>query len=221
MRLRILIVLVTVAVLAAGAMPARADVIPVLQTILPSSGGFMWTYTANVNSGQKLSPLGAVPGPGATPLDNTRSIEDYLTMYDFSGFTGIALVPSGFNYVSYAQGSTPAVINPPFGDSINVPNVTIFKILTTAEPPCCSLVGPSVFTFSIESRFGSIARTLGEFASDATKDAPGDPSNNTGVSNTGFVESPFQFTPVPEPGTLLLVGAGLLGLGIYRRRTLG
>jgi PEP-CTERM motif-containing protein len=37
-----------------------------------------------------------------------------------------------------------------------------------------------------------------------------------------YIKAPFshdgESTPVPEPGTFLLVGAGLLGLGLYRRR---
>jgi hypothetical protein len=219
MRLRILVALVLGVVLAAGAVPARADIIPVLTSITPSSGGFLWTYTATVNVGQKLSPLGAVPG-SATPVDNTRSIEDYLTLYDFGGFTGVVILPPAFGFESLMIGSTPQQVSPPFGDSPSIANVTIYRTLTTVEPPCCSLPGGSVFTFSIESTFGDIARTLGEFVSDATKDAPGDPSNNTDVSNAGFVESPFQ-ARVPEPGTLLLVGAGLFGLGVYRRRIAG
>jgi len=35
----------------------------------------------------------------------------------------------------------------------------------------------------------------------------------------GFVQDQFVYQPTPEPGTLLLVGAGLLGLGAkFRRR---
>src|SRR5881409_657193 len=116
MRLRILAVLVLGLVLAAGAVPARADIIPVLVSITPSSGGFLWTYDASVNLGQKVSPLGTKPG-AATPVDDTRSINDYLTIYDFSGFTGVVNVPFGFNSQSLPLGSTPGrVFIPPAQD---------------------------------------------------------------------------------------------------------
>jgi hypothetical protein len=220
MRFRIFAVLVLGVVLAVGAVPARADIVPVLLSVTPTgTGTFLWTYEAGVNAGTKVSPLGSVPG-AFTPIDNTRSIEDYLTLYDFGGFI-TANVPVGFAFQSLPTGSTPALAPTPAGlDLSTIPNVTIYKVLTTSEPVCCSIVGPSVFTFSVESIFGGTARTLGFFASDATKDAPGDPSNNSDQAGSGFVESPFQVVQqVPEPGTLLLVGAGLFGLGIYRRKT--
>jgi hypothetical protein len=178
-----------------------------------------------------VSPLGSVPG-AFTPIDNTRSIKDYLTLYDFSGFTGNVIVPAGYAFQSLPTGSTPALAPPPPAgfDWSFIPNVTIYKILTTEDPPCCSQPGPSVFAFSVESTFGGFARSLGFFAADATTNAPGLPADNTGVSNVGNVEVPFPshgdprcaFEPtncvVPEPGTVLLVVSGLIALGIYRRR---
>ena len=50
---------------------------------------------------------------------------------------------------------------------------------------------------------------------------------SAGGTNTGVVDSPwvgsFSFSPtvaVPEPMTMSLLGASLLGLGIFGRRTL-
>jgi len=220
MRMRTLFVVVAGLLLAAGVAPARADQVPLLNSVTPSPihpGAFLWNFTATVNVGQRLSPLGAVPGPGSTPQDDTRSVADYLTLYDFGGFTGTVVLgdPTRFAFASYNLGSTPALTLPP--DLPGFLNITIYRI-PEAPPNCCAFTG--AYTFSIESVLGQTRSANGWFTSDGTKNNPGQPGDGTGVSNIGRVESPFQVNPVPEPGTLLLVGAGLLGLGIYRRKNL-
>jgi len=216
MRLRTLAIIAGGLLLTAISVPARADFMIDLMNVVPSSGGFLWNYSASIMASDRLSPLGSVPAPGFNPEDNTRSIKDYLTIYDFSGFTGRVVLPNPtqWSFVSYSFGSTPADVIPE--DSPAFPNITIYRI-PEAPPNCCGIIGPASFSFSIESRFGTRG-IIGSFTGENTQNAPGQPNDGLGVSSVGDVESPFQVAQVPEPGTFLLVGAGLLGLGIWRRQ---
>ena len=118
-------------------------------------------------------------------------------------------------YDAYSLGSIPADVIPE--DLPAFLNITLYRI-PEAPPNCCGIIRPTSFLFSIESRFGT-RDIIGSFAGENTQNSPGQPSDGTGISSVGEIETPFQVGQVPEPGTLLLVGAGLLGLGIYRRRT--
>jgi hypothetical protein len=221
MRLKVAVMLAALGVVLSSA-PARAEIHPVLQGILPSTalglppGNFVWMYEASINPNQKVSPEGSAPPGTNTPEDTARLLVDYLTIYDFAGFTGTVIMdPSLFLFQSLPIGSTPGLTDPTT-DSAVVNNVTFYR----NPDGTIELLGPSVFFFGIESSFGSEAAVLGYFAADATTHAPGNIVDNTGVSNVGRVTSPFRagVSQVPEPGTLLLMGSGLIALGIYRRK---
>jgi hypothetical protein len=185
--------------------------IPTLATITPSSGGFLWTFDVAISADQKASGAGSIPTAGVNTTDDTRSLKDYITWYDFGGFTGVVITPAGWDDLSFSLGSTPQGSNPG-QDLAEFPNITVYRSIDVG------LFGPATFQVSIESLFST--QVLGYFASEATKNAPGELTNNTGVANAGRTITPFRVVAqVPEPGTLLLMGAGLLGLGIYRRKT--
>jgi hypothetical protein len=79
---------------------------------------------------------------------------------------------------------------------------------TTCEPagvwdlPGATWVPEALGTYTILQADGTVSDLL-----TASNTAPG-----------GFAQLTFQSDPIPEPGTLLLLGTALAGLGLYRRR---
>lgn len=213
MRLRTLIVVAAGLVMALSAVPAQAAIIPVLLSVSePEPGLFIWTYRADIDANTGMAD-GTVPPPGKEPAPDTAgTVADYVTVYDFAGFTGLVQTSDpGFDSRSYLVGTTPAEVNPIPPELVDVANVTIFR--TGAE-----IDGPNAFFFALGSTFGVEFIAFSPYTAAAT-DRSGTATDGRSVANTGDTQTPFgALQQVPEPGTLLLVGAGLLGLGIYRRK---
>ena len=91
-------------------------------------------------------------------------------------------------------------------------NLTVF---TNAQP--YSLMGLPVPSAAVGSSFYGFAAPEGEYFTGFHVSAP---SGNGAIDNV-TLGAPLQpGAPVPEPATVLLLGAGLLGLGASRRRRL-
>src|SRR5438874_7428641 len=145
--------LVVVAAGLAAGLSARADIIPTLNSVSPTSGpDFTWSYRATLTQDEN-----AVSGG--------RNGGDYFTIYDFGGFVpGSNAQPAGWTFTFSLVGTTPPRVEPR-------DNPTIFNLTWhyTGGPGLpAEIVGPlNLGLFSAVTDTDLFRR--GQFAAEATK----------------------------------------------------
>jgi len=203
--------LVLVALLAISAQGAYAAIVVSLPGGGPSGpGSFDWDYRA------ELQP------------DQTMEIGDFFTIYDFAGISADAvatgevvfkpnpsLTLAGFTFIATVQdlGVTPLLILP--NDDAAIPNVTV--TLTGGgsiiPPPTPSdptvLVAVDLGILTIESAFNPLNAVVGQYSTLA---------HLAGTQQGAIGAVPVA--AIPEPGSVGLMIAGLIALGVvtFRRR---
>ena len=188
-------VLSVAAILMGSTGSARADLLPVLDSVTPSGSNFVFQYHVNL--------------PANSAINGTGGPADFLTMYDFAGYIALsaAIVPGGtmgtWTKTEQFLGFNPAGITPT--DSPLLRNIT-FQYTTNAQ-----VLGPVIpLTFTLTSTLGNILGAFTPYAASSTNT-----QNGSLQGNFGFVQGP---NPVPEPGTMVLMGIGsVLCLGYARR----
>lgn len=128
---------------------------------------------------------------------------DQLCLSAIPGLTGTATAPTGW---SATESTTMAC---PLNSGVTTPNVPGSVLYTYSGSTIPA--GTAIGTFTFQDMLGNDTGTI-SFGASSVK-----VSDNAPTANQGEVAGPA--TLVPEPLTSALIGTGLIGLGLLRRRT--
>ena len=216
MKILVKVSILTLATL--GVHAANAAIIPVLNSGSPTPSGsnFAFNYTANLQQDERLDPAATsgVTCPG--PSNSTTNVQcqppgTFFTIYDVPDFVG-ASAPSGWMMSHQLLGLTPSSVN---GSSIDLPTVVNVTFMYIGPVLHANGVVVPISGFQIISKDN--LTVPGFYSFQATKDS-GDSAGNTdqGAGPTTVPSITGEIQTVPETGSLLLLGCGLIALGICR-----
>ncbi|WP_136516169.1 PEP-CTERM sorting domain-containing protein [Geomonas edaphica] len=161
--------------------------------------GSVGAFTTNVSTGLSYPILGSQDYPRLelNSVDVTSSSDGKLHIYlTDTGFTG-------------AFSSFQAAIGGTTGGTVKYS--TYFDTANTAF---------AMSTLLTEELYSGLAFSDVNIASALGLDVPYSLTQALEITHTGHASTSFdaELAPVPEPGTFMLLGAGLLGLAVYGRR---
>lgn len=161
-----------------------------------------------------------------TPLDVYYLVGNGTFDFNIAGVTAAMIADPALGPVHNLQatmlsGSTTPTVS--YYNGVNQHNVSDFGVFNTViDIGAGASDRATSLTFDLNGLWTTAADVLSIKSDDDYLAAAHiwgtSPTNANGV--TFFVGTGEPNTPVPEPGTIVLLGAGLLGLGIFGRRRL-
>lgn len=199
---------------------ANASIIPSLTSVTQvGASAYNWTYTASLSADQRLDP-GATQnaicasGQKCSPTGLTPASGTFFTIYDFAGYNGTVTGPANWTAFTFLVGVTPSV-EAGTPDNSAITNVSYFyngPVVPTPGGPKPALGPTNLSNFVIGSSLNR--QVAGFYTGQATKNTS-DGSDGTLTQNFGSVNVPGG---VPEPASMILIGSGLVGIAVFRRK---
>jgi hypothetical protein len=192
---RLATLLAAAGVALAIALPAHrvdAAAIAVYDGTEPSAGGHTWTYRVSLPQSVRVAP------------------GDFLTIFDFGGFTGVQSAPANWTYVGALEGPVPVLIAVPADD----PAKTNLSWRYDGTSP---IIGTAQDLGDFRAESTASLPVDSWFASESTRN-DGGLLDGTPISNLAII--PVPLAPelgIPEPGTIGLLAVGSV-MALRRRR---